>query len=258
MEDEREIIREQNRWNPDRKEEGEKPKSSLPKSTVALMLCTALFFDGLQIVLEFVFGLGIVVDSFVSIFAIFTFSVWFKMHDISFVNPKRLAAMGGGFFIEIIPGLNALPVWTAAVWYTISTTKILETVEKLPGGKVVGFVAQSKMAATNASRAQAISNTGEGMMAIPTGGGKGYLGTKKFEKIESIEEMRSRKKLPPISPEQQKLADARKAYTGWKTQMTDIDKMRGVKRKYDDGEEKNPQNTQENLDDQAEDQQKAA
>lgn len=145
MDDELETIREQNRWNPEQEpKQQEKPQSSLSGGTIVLMILTALFFDGLQIALEFVFGLGLVVDSFVSIFAIFTFTVWFKMHDISFVNPKRLAAMGGGFFIEVIPGLNALPVWTAAVWYTISTTKIAEVAEKVPGGKVVSMAIQPK------------------------------------------------------------------------------------------------------------------
>ncbi len=145
MEDELEQRREQNRWNESRgKKTEEEPKNSLPGGTIVLMILTALFFDGLQIALEFVFGLGLVVDSFVSIFAVFTFTVWFKMHNVNFVNPKRLAAMGGGFFIEIIPGLNALPVWTAAVWYTISTTKITEVAEKIPGGKVVTMAAGTK------------------------------------------------------------------------------------------------------------------
>jgi hypothetical protein len=139
-----EAIREQNRWNPDKKEEvREKSKSSLPKSTIALMTITALFFDVLQLLLIF-FAVGVVADTFITVFAGLTFFTWFKIHGVSFASPKRLMALGGGWLIELIPFLNILPTWTFAVWYTISTTKIAEVAERVPGGKVISVVAQTK------------------------------------------------------------------------------------------------------------------
>lgn len=139
-----ETIREQNRWNPDKKEEvQEKPQSSLPKSTIVMMTITALFFDALQAILT-IFGIGLVVSPFISVFAGCVFFLWFMMKGVSLVSPKRLTAMGGGFFAELIPVVDALPTWTAAVWYTISTTKIAEVAEKVPGGKVISMATQAK------------------------------------------------------------------------------------------------------------------
>lgn len=142
--DELEQIREQNRWNPDKTEEvQEKPKSTLPKSTIILMTLTALFFDALQAILIF-FIIGAIANSFIAVFAGLTFYVWFKTHNVSFSSPKRLAAIGGGWLIELIPVLNIIPTWTFAVWYTISTTKIAEVAEKVPGGKVISMATQVK------------------------------------------------------------------------------------------------------------------
>lgn len=142
--DELEQRREQNRWNPDKKEEvQEKPQSSLPKGTIVMMTVTALFFDTVQAILT-IFGIGLVASPFISVFAGLTFFVWFMMHGISLMSPKRLTAMGGGFLAELIPAVDALPAWTAAVWYTISTTKIAEVAEKIPGGKVITMATQTK------------------------------------------------------------------------------------------------------------------
>lgn len=254
--DELEQIRERNRWNPDKKEkeESEKPKSSLPKGTIVLMLVTAGIIDAVQAFL-LLFAIGAVLNTFISIFMVFVFFLWFMMHGVSFVSPKRLMGMGGGFLVELIPVLDALPAWTAAVWYTISTTKILETVEKLPGGKAAGFVVQSQMAATNASRTRQIANTHEWNTTQFREGGKKYAGTKGMDKVLTIDEIRAQKK---ISPEQLKLDAAKKGYTDWKTQMTDIDKMRGVKRKYADPEEKTTQDTLEDSETQDMEEQRAA
>ena len=82
----------------------------LKNHTIALMVCTALFFDVLQWLLAFVF-----MDWLVSIFAFLTFFVWFKLYGMKFMTPKRLATMGGAFIIEIVPILAALPAWTGAV-----------------------------------------------------------------------------------------------------------------------------------------------
>lgn len=142
--DDLDTIREQNRWKPEEQQQTPpKPQSSLPKGTIALMTLTAIFFDIVQAGLT-LFGIGLVASPFISVFAGCVFFVWFLMHGISLISPKRLAAMGGGLLTEIIPGVDILPVWTGAVWYTISTTKIAEVAEKIPGGKVIAIATSVK------------------------------------------------------------------------------------------------------------------
>lgn len=179
MDNELEQIREQNRWKPEQKEEEqEKPKSSLPKSTVVMMTITALFFDGLQAGLT-LFGIGLIASPFISVFAGLVFFLWFMLHGISLVTPKRFLAMGGGWLTELIPAVDALPAWTAAVWYTISTTKVLETAQKLPGGRVAGMVVGSKISSVNTARATAIEDAKTGLSTQSANRGNVlYMGAK--------------------------------------------------------------------------------
>ena len=88
----------------------EKKEEGLKNTTIALMVGTALFFDMLQWLLAFVF-----MDWLVGFFAFLTFLLWFKIHGMKFMTPKRIATMGGAFIIEIVPILSALPAWTGAV-----------------------------------------------------------------------------------------------------------------------------------------------
>ena len=97
----------------------ENKEKGLKNHTIALMICVALFFDLLQWLLAFVF-----MDWLAGFFAFLTFYVWFKMHGMGFMRPKRLAAMGGAGLIEIVPLLSALPAWTGAVTYLALDSKI--------------------------------------------------------------------------------------------------------------------------------------
>ncbi len=85
------------------------------------MIAVALFFDFLQFILSFIYlgwALGIVAG--------LTFYVWFKIHGISFMKPKRFLAFGGAALVEMIPipFLADLPAWTAAVAYLALQSKI--------------------------------------------------------------------------------------------------------------------------------------
>lgn len=85
-------------------------KREIKNHTIALMVSTALFFDGMQWLLAWIF-----MDWLAGFFAFMTFFVWFKLYGMKFMTPKRLATMGGAFIIEIAPVLAMLPAWTGAV-----------------------------------------------------------------------------------------------------------------------------------------------
>lgn len=142
--DELEQIREKNRWNPNKKEEErEKPKSSLPGGTITLMMVTAGITDAVQAFL-LLFAIGAVLNTFITVFMICVFFLWFLMHGVSFITPKRFGAMFAGSIVELVPALNAIPTWTATVGYIIATTRVAEIVEKVPGGKTIAMATSIK------------------------------------------------------------------------------------------------------------------
>jgi hypothetical protein len=118
-------MEEQKQQEEEQKHSNEK---GLKSHTVTLMIATALFFDALQAVLTLIF-----MGWLVGIFAALTFWLWFRMHGISFMQPKRLMAFGGASLIEVIPILSALPAWTFAVSYLALSSKIKAVV---PGADV--------------------------------------------------------------------------------------------------------------------------
>lgn len=211
-------IREQNRWKPDNEDQKTDNHESLLNNTVIFfMVAVALIIDGIQAILLF-FAIGVVVNTFIGIFAGFTFWLWFKMYDVSFVTPKQLAAMGGGFFVELIPALNALPTWTGAVVYVIMAHKALEVADKAPGGRVVRIATQVVMAQGNAYKATAIKNTEIGSSV--TFAGKKYAGTKKpLSPTEVAQESQ-------ITPETRKTNLMSQQYTEWQEQMRNLNKIR--------------------------------
>lgn len=87
----------------------EKKKEELKTTTVWLMISTAIFFDFLQIILDF-----LLMGWLVTIFASLTFLVWFWGHGITFWKPKRLAGSIVTILIDIIPVLGWF-AWTVAI-----------------------------------------------------------------------------------------------------------------------------------------------
>lgn len=84
-------------------------EEKLKTTTIWLMISTALFFDALQVFLDF-----LLMGWLVTIFASLTFFVWFKMHGITFIKPKRLVGSIGVVIIDMIPIIGWL-AWTVAI-----------------------------------------------------------------------------------------------------------------------------------------------
>lgn len=100
--------------------------------TAVFMVVTALLFDGVQAFLEWIL-IGFAVNWLVNILAWLTFFVWFKFKGVSFMNLKRAAIFNGGFFLELIPLVAELPLWTA----TIITMAIMVKLEDKIGKKLM-------------------------------------------------------------------------------------------------------------------------
>jgi hypothetical protein len=99
-----------------------KKEKGLKTTTVWLMIGTALFFDTLQILLDF-----ILMGWLVTIFASMTFWLWFMVNGISFMRPKRLGGAIGIMFIDIFPVLGWF-AWTVSITSFALSKKIQDVV----------------------------------------------------------------------------------------------------------------------------------
>lgn len=54
------------------------------------------------------------------------------------MKPKRLAAFGGSFIVEMIPVVgDILPTWTASIVYLALDSKVKKAISHVPGGEIV-------------------------------------------------------------------------------------------------------------------------
>jgi hypothetical protein len=102
--------------------EGQNKEKGLKPTTVWLMIGTAIFFDMLQILLDF-----LLMGWLVTIFGSLTFWLWFKLHGYSFTKPSRLAGSLVTMVIDVVPVLGWF-AWTIAITTFVLKNKIQESV----------------------------------------------------------------------------------------------------------------------------------
>lgn len=112
-------------------------RKEISNITMVLMVATAVAYDIVQFLFNFIPFIGWIISWVIFIFAFMTFYVWFKIYGRNFMTPKRAVAMGAGVIIEMIPILNSLPGWTIAVLFLIGIEKAEKLASSLPGGAVV-------------------------------------------------------------------------------------------------------------------------
>jgi len=84
-----------------------------------LMMAVAGLFDGIQFLLALIPFIGIFLSSVVTVVAALVFGIWFSHNDMSIMDPKRALRFLGTMLGEFIPGVNAIPIWTSSVTYTV-------------------------------------------------------------------------------------------------------------------------------------------
>ncbi len=105
----------------------------LTKTKWKMLVGLFVIIDILQIILDF-FAIGVVVNRFIDIAIGVGLPLFLRTQGVKLANPKRMLAMLGAFVGEMIPGVDALPLWTADVLFTWSTVKAEEALAKVPGG----------------------------------------------------------------------------------------------------------------------------
>lgn len=124
--------------------------------TAIAIIVVALFFDAIQFgatIFNFIpyvgFILAFVITASVDIFAFLTFFLWFKLSGLKF-NAKIVSTLVGALFIELMPFLSALPVWTLSVVITLLIQEAASAAEKTP---IIANVAQKIVEAKRGFRA---------------------------------------------------------------------------------------------------------
>ncbi len=94
-------------------------KYRIDRTTFWVMLSVALFFDLIQLGLDFIPILGWIISSVVSVFAFLTFFVWFKIREVGFFTKfgiKKLMTIVVIPLLELvfsfIPGLSVMVILT--------------------------------------------------------------------------------------------------------------------------------------------------
>src|SRR5262249_45231806 len=97
----------------------------LSGSTEVFLLTVAVSADGLKILLDAAFGIGVVLDPFV-ITPLTTLVFWITLHhnDISMFSGKNWQAAWVNELVSLIPGIDALPDWTCYTVYLIADNHI--------------------------------------------------------------------------------------------------------------------------------------
>ncbi len=115
----------------------------IPKTTAVLMVLLAVSVDVLGFLiglLHFIPVLGNIIAAVViwimSLIAVFVFYIWLKMKNVSFVSAKRVLSFFGSFFGEMIPVIDAFPLWTTGIALTIGSVWMEEALEQITGMKV--------------------------------------------------------------------------------------------------------------------------
>lgn len=123
----------------DNEEEEEKPRR-ITNTTAALMLSFALLVDLIQALLTAAAGVGLVLNTLVSVFVGFCLWFWFKLHGVGFISdPKRFLTLMAQSLGEVIPAINNLPIFFAGALITIILTRIEDkTGIKIPTPSVKG------------------------------------------------------------------------------------------------------------------------
>ena len=92
-----------------------------------LMLGVAVMIDIIQIFFLFFFGIGLIVNRFITIFAFMTFFLWFALNGVTFLTGKmykeKMFRFFGVAFGEFIPIIGSLPLWSFGIYFTIKSVR---------------------------------------------------------------------------------------------------------------------------------------
>ena len=88
-----------------------------------IITAVAIIVDVIQIILNFIFGSGVIINRIISILFGGILVCYLTWRGVSLLSIKRLFGFTAALIVEEIPVLDFIPMWTADVIFTWWTTK---------------------------------------------------------------------------------------------------------------------------------------
>lgn len=95
-----------------------------------LMVLFALVVDGIQAFLTLII-IGLFVNPVINLMVAPLFSIWFSHYGEGMMSRKNFAPFMGTAVAEFIPALNAFPLWTGFVCFTIGRNRLAAAMEEV-------------------------------------------------------------------------------------------------------------------------------
>ena len=112
----------------------EKKESKISNIEWGLVIGALLTIDLAQILLDF-FAIGAVLNRLIDIFVGLCLGFYLQIRGQSLANPKRLFGLVGIFLGEMLPVVDAFPLWTLDGVFNMFLAKSEKIVGQVPGAK---------------------------------------------------------------------------------------------------------------------------
>jgi hypothetical protein len=104
-----------------------------------MVIGALIFIDIIQLILD-LFGIGLGVNTVIDIGVGMALGFYLQLRGQKPFSKKRIKGFLGAFIGELIPGLNALPLWTLDGFYLFAVYKKEKLLAYMPGGQSISKV----------------------------------------------------------------------------------------------------------------------
>lgn len=119
----RSMLQSERENNENDDENAAQKRTRISNATGFFMMMVAGFIDGMQILLEWII-VGFFINWFIDICVWVLFFLWFKKNGVNLMNLKNGLIFNGLAFLEIIPGVDELPLWILDIGIMTAKVKI--------------------------------------------------------------------------------------------------------------------------------------
>lgn len=114
----------------------EEKKSKISNTEWILVIALLFTIDLIQIGLEWIL-IGVFVNWIIDLFVGMSFGLYLQLRGESMANPKRLGGFALTFLLELIPGIDELPLWGLDGIFNMFLSKSSKILKNIPGANQI-------------------------------------------------------------------------------------------------------------------------